>query len=161
MSLPEKVFGILHTKHVFDKDGNSGLAPNIEELFRYKDKNALEKALSNAYIELVNNGCGNVHGFMINSEWFTFGGYTDGYMGVKEIDKKRNHYPIHWSVGDETYAEYLKEGVWYRFPDNRPSAAVNREYPNTSIPIFYFLGLPVWLFDIGITEEQIAIAVPC
>lgn len=163
MSLPEKIFGILPGKSVWDEEDKCFYSTEkTEECFRYKNKKKLERELLECYQDLINEGAINIHGFMISHAWFTFGGYEDGYTGVKEIDKKRRRYPTHWSVGPETYVEYLKDGKWYKFIDNRPSAAAIRIYAGSINPICYFMSLPVWLLPAihFWWTEQIVIAVP-
>jgi len=152
MSLPDKIMGALPNKLILPENGGKPrLDYNIEECFRYKDKKRLEDALLESYYHLMDNGCLNIHGFIVNTKWFTFKGYADGYTGVD--------YENAILGGDMITWEDL-EGNLHKTPDTRPSASAIREYVNSGKPICTFLNLPVWLLDIGLYPTEIAVAVP-
>jgi hypothetical protein len=152
MSLPDKIMGAPPNKLILpENEGKPRLDYTMVECFRYKDKRLLEGALLESYYRLVNNRCQNIHGFMVNSEWFTFKGSADGYTGVD--------YKNAILGGDMIIWEDL-EGSLHETPDTRPSASAIREYTNSGIPICTFMDLPVWLFDTGLSATRIAVAIP-
>jgi len=118
----------------------------MQEVIRIKDPDELEEALCTEAMKLANEGCLTLHCFIVNIEW----------LDIKASPPEWLEYRNAILGGDQIIYETHDDKV-HEIKDDRPRFP--RDYIGTGIPIFAFMGVPVYLTTLNRGKKAV-LAIP-